>query len=73
MTTQTTRPFRRAARQAAQAPYNHIPVETVPGDSAPAVQGESSPNAYRRAWGRPVYHRSTLRVVVGESWAPSAN
>lgn len=26
------------------------------------------PNAYRRAWGKPIYRHSTLRIEVGCDW-----
>lgn len=29
-----------------------------------------SPSAYRRAWGKPIYNKSTLRVTVGDKWIP---
>ncbi len=74
--------FRRAARTAAGCGNRRPPVDLVDGDSAPELVGESghwttkagrpvySPSAYIRAYGRPVYHRSTRRVVVGREWRP---
>ena len=56
---------------------NSVPLEVVSGDSQPQNKGASYyhttptgepcpfPNAYRRSFGRPVYHPSTLRRVVG--------
>jgi hypothetical protein len=26
------------------------------------------PNAYRRAWGKPIYVKSTRRIMVGKEW-----
>lgn len=57
-----------------------IPVVVVPGRAAPQVRGRAAhhvtpngsichhPNAYRRAFGRPQYVCSTIRVEVGLSW-----
>ena len=57
-----------------------VPVVVVEGDAAPTLEGEGyhfttpggrpvyHPNAYRAAWGKVVYHASTLRVVVGAKW-----
>ena len=59
------------------------PVEIVMGTARPYLQGESwryetpsgkpvyHPNAYRRAYGKPVYVRSTRRIVVGAAWLMS--
>lgn len=69
-------PLRRAARRAVDA-HASCPVVLIPGDNPPKLVGESFhfttpggrpvryPNAYRRAYGKPVYHPSTLRVEVG--------
>lgn len=78
----TTLPIRRIARAAAGA-HNTCPVLVVDGSAAPALAGESYhwvtpgapvryPNAYRRAWGKPVYVASTLRVEVGLEWLATA-
>jgi len=70
---------RRAARaHCGRRAYASIPVEVIAGGAPPAVQGEGYywttpsgktivhyPSAYR--WPK-WYHRSTLRVVVGEQW-----
>jgi hypothetical protein len=70
---------RQMARLAAGA-HTSCPVTVVEGDVAPHVTGEGfyyttpsgqlvhHPNAYRRAFGRPEYHASTLEVVVGQEW-----
>jgi len=75
--------FNRAARLDAGA-HTSMPVEVVEGDSAPSVAGESYyhttpsgelceyPSAYRKAFGRPVYHPSTRRVEVGADWRPAS-
>jgi hypothetical protein len=66
----------------AQAPHaeRHLPIEVVDGDQAPKRRGTGyywetpsgqvchHPNAYRRAFGRPVYCASTVRVEVGREW-----
>jgi len=69
----------RVARAACGA-HASCRVEIVPGDASPAMEGDGfhyttpggrsvyHPNAYRRAWGKPVYHGSTIRVEVGEEW-----
>ncbi len=56
---------------------NNIPVEVVPGKSKPVIKGRGYcfrsksgdliryPNAYAKAWGKPIYYPSTLRVEVG--------
>lgn len=70
---------RRYVRHACGA-ARYIPVTVVDGSSAPTITGESYhyttpsgspvyyPSAYRRAYGRPVYHASTLSVEVGRGW-----
>ena len=59
---------------------NTTPVIVIEGHLPPKLLGERAryttpngkpvryPNAYRRAWGKPVYHCSTRRVVVGTGW-----
>jgi hypothetical protein len=71
--------YRSWLRLQAQA-ASHLPIAVVDGEASPVVVGESAqwttpggspvryPNAYRRAWGKPVYHCSTRRVVVGRQW-----
>jgi hypothetical protein len=68
-------------RQASAARY--VPIAIVPGADAPTEQGEPGhyttpggrpvryPNAYRRAWGKPVYHLSSVTVTVGADWLSS--
>jgi hypothetical protein len=70
---------RKMARLAAGA-HTSCPVKVVDGDVAPHCTGERShyvtpsgkpvyhPNAYRRAFGKPVYVASTLAVEVGKEW-----
>lgn len=60
--------------------HRACPIEVVPGRQEPILVGESfhwenksgdiirHPNAYARAWGKPIYIGSTLRVVVGDLW-----
>ena len=67
-------------RSAGQTQAN-IKIQIIPGIAlAPRTVGESyywttpsgaichHPNAYSRAFGRPVYHGSTRRVIVGSEW-----
>lgn len=70
---------RRALRVLACAD-THVPVKAVDGDVYPILLGEAHhyttpagdpvryPMAYQRAFGRPVYHQSTIRVEVGRDW-----
>lgn len=59
----------------------HCPIEEVDGFAPPFLFGEPAYyttvtgkpilgrlSAYRRAYGRPVYHCSTVRIVVGRGW-----
>jgi hypothetical protein len=69
----------------AQAPHaeRHTPIVVVDGAQAPQRCGTGyywetpagdicrHPNAYRRAFGRPVYCASTVRVEVGREWLDS--
>lgn len=73
------RVIRRIIRFAAGVTHPY-PVVVVPGNAAPALKGRSyhytnksgdiiyHPSAYKRAWGKPIYHHSTLRVEVGKDW-----
>lgn len=59
---------------------SHVPIVTVDGDAGPHIEGECHhyetpsgdivwyPNAYRRAFGRPIYCASTVAVNVGRKW-----
>lgn len=70
---------RRDLRKIAGA-HRSMPVDVIPGDSAPAVTGRPHhwitpggrpvhfPSAYRRAFGKPVYVSSSLSVEVGVEW-----
>ena len=74
----------RLARRTAGASWPAVPVEVVSGAASPEMAGEGffyrnqrgdrirHPNAYRRAWGKPIYVPSTQRVVVGEGWLEAA-
>lgn len=56
------------------------PIKIVPGDSGPTLVGSRGcfknkrgdiirhPTAYKNAWGKPIYHKSTLRIEVGADW-----
>jgi hypothetical protein len=66
----------------AQAPHaeTYAPIVVVDGTQAPQRRGTGyyfetpsgqichHPNAYRRAFGRPIYCASTVRVEVGREW-----
>lgn len=69
---------RSCVRAAAGAAGSTCPVVVVPGHARPSVEGEPGyhttpsgrtivrhPNAYK--W-RTVYHLSTIRIEVGETW-----
>lgn len=74
--------FRKIIRKLAKVQYSY-PICIVPGNKAPILAGESAyytnksgdivrhPNAYRRAFGKPIYHHSTRRIEVGEKWFSS--
>jgi hypothetical protein len=59
---------------------NNIPIEVVPGKSKPVIKGRGyhfrnksgdlirHPNAYAKAWGKPIYYPSTLRIEIGEQF-----
>lgn len=84
-TTTITRLQRRAILRSANETQKNIHIEIVPGIAmAPRTVGRSYyhttpsgqpcpyPSAYRAHYGRPVYHASTRRVIVGEIWAVQA-
>ena len=59
---------------------NNLPVVFIKGRAAPKVKGTGYyftnksgdiiryPNAYSKAWGKPIYHPSTIRIEVGEKY-----
>lgn len=67
-------------RADAQAPGSPYPIEVIAGAVSCWLTGKSwyyvnasgdivrHPNAYRRAWGKPIYVGSTKRIVVGIDW-----
>jgi len=71
--------IKRAIRESVNA-RNNCPVVIVDGDMPPTLCGRSyyftnksghkirHPSAYRKAWGKPIYNPSTIRVEVGSSW-----
>ena len=73
--------YRRWLRRQANRASTSSPIRLVDGPAAPEEIGESGyyttpggkrvnyPNAYRRAWGKPIYHASTIRVELGRDWA----
>jgi hypothetical protein len=60
------------------------PLDVQPGNRGPASTGSGGywttpsgavchyPAAYRRAFGRPTYHRSTRAITVGQEWLDAA-
>jgi hypothetical protein len=72
--------LRKAIRQAANCVGTNIPILVIKGDYSPICKGTGyhyrnksgdlihSPNAYRRAWGKPIYYPSSIRIEVGEEW-----
>jgi hypothetical protein len=71
--------IKRSLRKSVGA-HTTCPIHIILGSKAPSLKGESyyysnkhgdriwHPGAYRRAWGKPIYHSSTLRVEVGSDW-----
>ncbi len=47
-----------------------MPVSVIPGDASPAIVGESG--HWTTPGGKPVYHCSTIEVIVGEGWLQQA-
>jgi hypothetical protein len=74
-----SRLIKREIRKSVNAESN-CPISIIDGDSPPILVGESYhyqnksgdkiqyPNAYRKAWGKPVYINSTRRIEVGSDW-----
>ena len=65
--------LRQAIRKACGQEGTSYPIEIVQGSDAAHYVNKSGdiihhPNAYRRAWGKPIYVASTLRIVVGAKW-----
>ncbi len=77
--TDVSRLLKKWIREVAGA-RNNCPIVVVKGGSAPTLLGKSyhyvnksgdiirHPNAYKRAWGKPIYMPSTIRVEVGANW-----
>jgi hypothetical protein len=71
--------IKKLIREAVSARPN-CPIQIVNGDDPPKLKGRGyyftnkrgdeiyHPNAYRRAWGKPIYNPSTIRVEVGSNW-----
>lgn len=71
--------IKRLIRQAAGA-RNNCPIEIIKGNNPPKLKGRSYyytnksgdeiryPEAYRKAFGKPIYNSSTIRVEVGDNW-----
>lgn len=63
---------------------NNCRIVIVNNNTAPKLKGYSGhyenksgdviryPNAYRKAWGKPIYIKSTLRIEVGAQWLLSS-
>lgn len=72
--------LKRRIRSDAMESGSNSPVVVVEGGSPPKVRGRSyyhtnasgdlirHPNAYRRAYGKPIYVPSSRRIEVGERW-----
>lgn len=77
---QAAREYRTYVRVMAKAAGSTCPIAVVDGDAAPHTTGSTGyyttpggrpvryPHAYRRAWGKPVYHCSDYRLEVGREW-----
>lgn len=81
---ETTSTERRACRSAAGIEADergyHLPIVVIAGVTAPRVDGATYywttpggdichyPAAYQARFGRPIYHASSRRVVVGAAW-----
>lgn len=71
---------RKAIRAAAGKTGTNYPIEVVHGDDAPKLVGQSyywttpggtlvqHPSAFAKRGWPTVYHHSTLRIVVGDTW-----
>lgn len=74
-----SRTIRQMVRRAVNA-RNNCPIKIVSGSNPPKLVGRQHywtnksgdeiryPSAYRRAWGKPIYNASTIRVEVGAEW-----
>lgn len=59
---------------------SNCPIKIINGSDPPKLKGRGwyytnkrgdkihHPNAYRKAWGKPIYNPSTIRVEVGSDW-----
>lgn len=55
-------------------------IEYIDGNCPPSLIGKRGhwttksgitviyPNAYRRAWGKPIYHKSTRKILIGKEY-----
>jgi hypothetical protein len=80
MATRLDRRISRIVRAAVGLRGSACPIKIQDGFGAPIRTGQGGhwttpggrpvyyPNAYRRAWGKPVYHCSTLGIAVGAGW-----
>ena len=67
-------------REVANAKGSTCPIKVVAGSNPPALKGRGwyyqnksgdvirYVNAYKRAWGKPIYVHSTRRIEVGSDW-----
>jgi hypothetical protein len=79
MTNKQASQYRQYVRSQVSRPQGEL-IEVTVGSAAPHYEGETShhvnasghlvrhPNAYRKAFGKPIYVASTYRIVVGEKW-----
>jgi hypothetical protein len=71
--------IKRLVRKSVSA-RNNCPIKIVDGCDPPKLKGRGwyytnkrgdeihYPVAYRKAWGKPIYNHSTIRVEVGGDW-----
>jgi len=78
--TDVSKLLRRWIREVAGAKATSYPIVVVKGADPPALKGKGwhyqnksgdvirYVNAYKRAWGKPIYVHSTRRIEVGSDW-----
>jgi hypothetical protein len=78
--TDVSKLLRKWIREVAGAKCTNYPIVVVKGENPPALKGKSwhyvnksgdvirHVNAYKQAWGKPIYVRSTRRIEVGSDW-----
>ena len=75
-----TKQLRKIIRKNAGVSGISVPIIFVEGDSKPECIGNKAyytnkrgdvirhPSAYKKAWGKPIYHTSTMAIKVGMEW-----